>query len=142
MNSTPNPGTAPIHTLRLLLGDQLNPQHPWFGTLDASVVYVLMEVRQETDYVLHHAQKILAIFATMRDFARELRAGGHRVRYVALDDPGTASPSLPIWRRWPRITPPSASSGSSRTNGGWTPSCRPGAPPCRWIGRWWTASIF
>ena len=51
------------------------------------MVYVLMEVRQETDYVLHHAQKILALFAAMRDFARELRAGGHRVRYVALDDP-------------------------------------------------------
>ena len=86
MSSTPNPGTAPTHTLRLLLGDQLNPQHPWFGTLDASVVYVLMEVRQETDYVLHHAQKILAIFAAMRDLARHLRAAGHRVRYVAIDD--------------------------------------------------------
>ena len=82
--------SAPIltgaHTLRLLLGDQLNPEHPWFGTVDADVVYVLMEVRQETDYVLHHAQKILAIFAAMRDLARHLRAAGHRVRYVAIDD--------------------------------------------------------
>ena len=77
---------APAHTLRLLLGDQLNPQHSWFQQVDAQVVYVLMEVRQETDYVLHHAQKILAIFAAMRDLARQLRAGGHRVRYVALDD--------------------------------------------------------
>ena len=46
-----------------------------------------MEVGQETDYVLHHEQKILAIFAAMRDFARHLRAAGHRVSYVALDDP-------------------------------------------------------
>ena len=75
------------HTLRLVLGDQLHPGHSWFSQVDEQVVYVLMEVRQETDYVLHHAQKILAIFAAMRDFARYLRAGGHRVRYVALDDP-------------------------------------------------------
>lgn len=79
--------TSPSHTLRLILGDQLNPEHSWFQTVDPQVVYVLMEVRQETDYVLHHAQKILAIFAAMRDFARHLRAAGHRVRYVALDDP-------------------------------------------------------
>ena len=39
------------HTLRLLLGDQLNPEHSWFATQDDGVVYVLMEVRQETDYV-------------------------------------------------------------------------------------------
>jgi len=69
------------------LGDQLNPQHAWFRSVDPQVVYVLMEVRQETDYVLHHAQKIIAIFAAMRDFARQLREAGHRVRYVALDDP-------------------------------------------------------
>lgn len=75
------------HTLRLILGDQLNPQHSWFQQVDRQVVYVLMEVRQETDYVLHHAQKILAIFAAMRDFAQQLRAAGHRVRYVTFEDP-------------------------------------------------------
>jgi deoxyribodipyrimidine photolyase-like uncharacterized protein len=72
------------HTLRLILGDQLNPQHSWFSQHDHGVVYVLMEVRQETDYVLHHAQKILAIFAAMRDLARQLREAGHRVRYLAV----------------------------------------------------------
>lgn len=79
--------TPARRTLRLVLGDQLNPAHAWFQTVDAQVVYVLMEVRQETDYVLHHAQKVLSIFAAMRDFARQLRTAGHRVRYVALDDP-------------------------------------------------------
>ncbi|WAH63127.1 cryptochrome/photolyase family protein [Xanthomonas hortorum] len=78
---------APAHTLRLILGDQLNPQHSWFDATDAGVVYVLMEVREETDYVLHHAQKILAIFAAMRAFAARLRQAGHRVRYVAIDNP-------------------------------------------------------
>ena len=81
-------------TLRLILGDQLNPQHSWLPTLDDEVVYVLMEVRQETDYVLHHAQKILAIFAAMRNFAGQLKAAGHRVHYLAIDDPANR-PSLP-----------------------------------------------
>lgn len=72
-------------TLRLILGDQLNPAHSWFKTVQPNVVYLLMEVRQETDYVRHHAQKILAIFAAMRDFACHLKAHGHRVRYVAID---------------------------------------------------------
>ncbi|MDQ7760239.1 cryptochrome/photolyase family protein [Xanthomonas sontii] len=81
---SPVPSTA--HTLRLVLGDQLDPEHAWFDVRDPGVVYVLMEVRQETDYVLHHAQKILAVFAAMRDFARQLRATGHRVRYVEIDD--------------------------------------------------------
>ncbi|RZU38705.1 deoxyribodipyrimidine photolyase-related protein [Fluviicoccus keumensis] len=73
-------------TLRLILGDQLNPRHRWFDQIRPDVLYVLMEIRQETDYVLHHAQKILAIFAAMRDFARQLKEAGHRVRYIAIDD--------------------------------------------------------
>ena len=74
-------------TLRLILGDQLNPHHSWFQERRDDAVYLLMELRQETDYVLHHAQKILAVFAAMRDFARLLRDAGHRVRYLAIDDP-------------------------------------------------------
>ena len=74
-----------VKTLRLVLGDQLNPLHSWFRVVDDNIVYVLMELRQETDYVLHHAQKILAIFAGMRDFAAQLKAAGHRVHYVQID---------------------------------------------------------
>ena len=85
MNETVD--TTPAHTLRLILGDQLNPQHSWFAAVRTDVVYVLMEMRQETDYVLHHAQKIIAIFAGMRDLARHLREGGHTVHYLAIDDP-------------------------------------------------------
>jgi deoxyribodipyrimidine photolyase-related protein len=76
-----------MSTLRLILGDQLDPRHSWFDTLNPHTVHVFMEVRQETDHVLHHAQKVLALFAAMRDFARHLREAGHRVRYVAIDDP-------------------------------------------------------
>ncbi|MHB8950734.1 MAG: cryptochrome/photolyase family protein [Rhodoferax sp.] len=81
------PTASPAHTLRLILGDQLNPQHSWFATVRPDVVYVLMEMRQETDYVLHHAQKIIAIFAGMRALAQQLREAGHRVHYLAIDDP-------------------------------------------------------
>ena len=73
-------------TLRLLLGDQLNPTHSWFDAVHPDVVYLMMEMRQETDYVLHHAQKILAIFAGMRDLSRQLQAAGHRVHYLKIDD--------------------------------------------------------
>ena len=79
--------SLPHKTIRLILGDQLNPQHRWFSEVDDATIYVLMEVRQETDYVLHHAQKILAIFAAMRDLARQLREAGHHVHYIAIDDP-------------------------------------------------------
>jgi deoxyribodipyrimidine photolyase-related protein len=78
---------AAARTLRLILGDQLNPRHSWFQKTDATVIYVLMEVRQETDYVTHHVQKILAFFAAMRAFAEALRQKGHHVIYLALDDP-------------------------------------------------------
>ncbi len=72
--------------LRLILGDQLNPLHGWFTDSDPNVVYTLMEIRQETDYVLHHVQKIIGIFAAMRDFAGQLAAQGHRVHYLKIDD--------------------------------------------------------
>ena len=73
--------------LRLVLGDQLNPQHSWFKEPSQDAVFLLMEMRQETDYVLQHAQKILAIFAAMRDFSWMLREAGHCVHYMTIDDP-------------------------------------------------------
>ena len=73
-------------TVRLVLGDQLNLGHSWFGSVDPAVVYVLMEVRSETDYVVHHAQKVIAIFAGMRRMAEQLSAAGHRVRYFRIGD--------------------------------------------------------
>jgi deoxyribodipyrimidine photolyase-related protein len=77
---------APPKTLRLLLGDQLNENHSWFKHPDKAVTYVLMEIRQETDYVRHHIQKVAAFFAAMRNFSASLTASGHRVVYIRLDD--------------------------------------------------------
>lgn len=80
----------PFRTLRLLLGDQLNEQHAWFRQPDDSVLYVLMEIRPETDYVRHHLQKVVGFFAAMRAFAETLSQAGHAVRYFRLDDPDNA----------------------------------------------------
>jgi hypothetical protein len=73
-------------TLRLILGDQLNSRHSWYSRPQRHVVFAMMEVRQETDYVKHHIQKIVGFFAAMRGFADWLRSRGHRVVYLALDD--------------------------------------------------------
>lgn len=73
--------------LRLLLGDQLNRKHSWFTNKDDSVLYVLMEVRTETDYVWHHIQKACAFFAAMEGFAKALNDDGHDTLYIKLDDP-------------------------------------------------------
>ena len=78
--------TVVANIVRLILGDQLNPEHSWFSKKDPSVTYVFMEVRSETDYVVHHAQKVIAIFAGMRRMAEILTKGGHQVRYFRLSD--------------------------------------------------------
>ena len=73
-------------TLRLILGDQLNISHSWFKAVDENVTYVLMEIRTETDYVQHHIQKVIGIFAAMQAFTAELRLQKHNVIYIKLND--------------------------------------------------------
>ena len=73
-------------TVRLILGDQLNAQHSWFNRVDEQVLYVIAELHQENTYVTHHVQKTCAFFAAMTQFANELRANGHQVLYLTLDD--------------------------------------------------------
>jgi deoxyribodipyrimidine photolyase-related protein len=74
------------YSIKLILGDQLNLGHPWFEKVDEDVLFVLMEVRSETDYVKHHIQKIVAIFDAMRKFAKELKSRGHSVYYISIND--------------------------------------------------------
>lgn len=75
-----------MKTLRLILGDQLNYQHSWFKQQSSEVVYVIMELRQETDYVLHHAQKLLGFFAAMNNFSEYLKKRGHQVIHLRIND--------------------------------------------------------
>ncbi len=72
-------------TLRLILGDQLNILHPWFKNPSPEVIYLMMEMRQETDYVKHHIQKIIAFFGAMRHFAQTIENKGHRIKYIAIN---------------------------------------------------------
>ncbi len=74
-------------TLRLILGDQLNYQHSWFKKTDDDVLYVMMEMRQETDYVKHHIQKIASFFGAMRNFYQHIDKQGHKIKYLTLDSP-------------------------------------------------------
>jgi len=76
-----------MKTLRLILGDQLNHQHHWFQEVNDHVTYVMMEMRQETDYVVHHVQKVTAFFLAMRAFSRHLQSVGLQVVYYQLDHP-------------------------------------------------------
>lgn len=76
-----------MKTLRLILGDQLNQEHSWFKSVRQDVVYVMAEMRQETDYAPHHIQKVVAFFAAMRHFAKRRIAEGHTVIYYRISDP-------------------------------------------------------
>jgi deoxyribodipyrimidine photolyase-related protein len=72
--------------LRLILGDQLNYTHSWYEEKNDDVTYILMEMRQETDYAQHHIQKIIAFFASMFNFARFLEKNGHKVIHLKIND--------------------------------------------------------
>lgn len=74
-----------MKTLRLILGDQLNYKHSWYNQKDVNVIYFMAEMRQETDYVKHHIQKIVAFFKSMRSFCDWLKNEGHTVVYYTLD---------------------------------------------------------
>lgn len=75
-----------MKTLRLILGDQLNHKHDWFKESSSDVIYHMAEMRQETDYVKHHIQKVVAFFSAMRVFSNHLESQGNNVVYYKLDD--------------------------------------------------------
>lgn len=72
--------------IRLILGDQLNLDHSWFKTKNNDVLYVIAELHQEQYYVKHHVQKICAFFKSMENFALALKASGHHVLHLSLDE--------------------------------------------------------
>lgn len=70
----------------MVLGDQLNPNHSWFAEVPSDTWILMAEMHQETQYVKHHAQKVIGIFAAMRDFANRLSSQGFKVLYVKISD--------------------------------------------------------
>ena len=77
---------ATYKTLRLILGDQLNPSHSWFKSKEDGVLYLIAELKQETNYVKHHVQKLCAFFNAMENFATALKSAGFNVLHLTLDD--------------------------------------------------------
>lgn len=75
-----------VKTLRLILGDQLNHQHSWYKNDQEHITYLFMEMRQETDYVVHHIQKVIGFFSAMRNFANYLEDRDHSVIYYKIND--------------------------------------------------------
>ena len=75
-----------MKTLRLILGDQLNLSHSWFNQVNDDQLYLMAEMRQETDYVKHHIQKVVGFFLAMRNFADALEKKGHNVVYFKIGD--------------------------------------------------------
>ena len=73
--------------VRFILGDQLNIRHSWFTKPESDVMYLMIELKQEQAYVIHHIQKIMAFFSAMRNFADSLTKGGHQVKYLKINDP-------------------------------------------------------
>ncbi len=82
--------------LRLLLGDQQNIHHSWFLKKDPQVLYVMLEMHQESEYVIHHIQKLMAFFLSMRLFKLELETSGHHVYYQYITD---ALAKMPLEKR-------------------------------------------
>ncbi len=76
-----------MKTLRLILGDQLNGSHSWYKDTKGRTVYAMMEMRQETDYVTHHIQKLVGVFSAMRRFAESLTSAGKEIVYIKINDP-------------------------------------------------------
>ncbi|PHQ28015.1 cryptochrome/photolyase family protein [Leeuwenhoekiella nanhaiensis] len=76
-----------MKTLRLILGDQLNHKHSWYDQDDNDIIYFMAEMRQETDYVRHHIQKVVAFFESMRNFSEWLEERGKSVIYFKIDHP-------------------------------------------------------
>ncbi|NTS76265.1 cryptochrome/photolyase family protein [Catenovulum sp. SM1970] len=74
--------------IRLILGDQLNANHSWFknSSEQTDCLYLIAELPQETTYVKHHEQKILAFFASMQAFAKALSEAGFDVLHLTLDE--------------------------------------------------------
>lgn len=77
--------TKSYQRLRLILGDQLNARHSWFQEKDPDTLYVIAELRQETDYVVHHVQKVCAFFAAMQQFAQALSTAAFNVLHLDLE---------------------------------------------------------
>lgn len=75
-------------TLYIVLGDQLDPDHPMLDLISPRDDAVLMmEVARESRRPASHVQRTVMFLSAMRHYATWLGEQGLRVEYVRLDDP-------------------------------------------------------
>ncbi|BBK38033.1 (6-4) photolyase [Allostella sp. ATCC 35155] len=79
-----------MSTLRIVLGDQLDPRLSALDGASPEDVVLMMEVADEATYVRHHPKKIVFLLSAMRHHAAALREAGLRVDYVQLEDDGNS----------------------------------------------------
>lgn len=88
-------------TLVLVLGDQLSVISPALKRVSSNNDRILMlEVREEAEYVPQHKIRLVLFFSAMRHFRDELRERGYKVEYAQLDDPenrGSIESELGRW---------------------------------------------
>lgn len=72
--------------LRLILVDQLSEKISSLVGIAKPDVILFCEVKDDLTLVKHHKKKIAFLLAAMRHFSEELKAQGHNVRYIKLDD--------------------------------------------------------
>ena len=78
--------------LVVILGDQLDPEHPIVAALNPARDAVFMaEVREEATHVWSHKARIALFLSAMRHFRDKLEARGIKVRYFALERHSHAS---------------------------------------------------
>jgi deoxyribodipyrimidine photolyase-related protein len=72
------PSKKSYTSLRLVLGDQLNLQHSWYGTVDEKVLYVIAELRQETGYCQTSHAKTLRLLCGYEGIRQRAFGSGPR----------------------------------------------------------------
>lgn len=79
---------GPLNTLWVVLGDQLDPQHPLFTSINPHHDAVWMaEVSHESTKVWSHKARIAVFLSAMRHFAKSLVERGIPLCYTPLDSP-------------------------------------------------------
>lgn len=84
-------GKRKVRVLRIVLGDQLDREHPWWGEHSPEEDLIWMaEVREESEHVPSHRQRIALFLSAMRHFREWAEGRGWKVDYRRLEEKGNS----------------------------------------------------